>query len=49
MNRENDLRIVGERTEGFSGADLQALLYTTQLMKINEESGKVSDLILYHK
>ena len=38
-NGNHDFAIIGEKSEGFSGADLQALLYTTQLMKINQETG----------
>ena len=44
LNMENgnhDLAIIGEKSEGFSGADLQALLYTTQLMKINQGTGLI--------
>ena len=44
-----DLKVIAERAEGFTGADLQALLYTAQLHKIN---GKVLDfsylLLCFH-
>jgi hypothetical protein len=31
---------LAQKTDGFSGADLQALLYTTQLIKINQRTGR---------
>ena len=39
-NPHQDLDTIADRTEGFTGADLQALLYNAQLLKINQATGE---------
>ena len=34
-----DLKVIAEKAEGFTGADLQALIYTAQLHRLN---GKIN-------
>jgi peroxin-1 len=41
---EIGIRSIAEKTDGFTGADLQALFYTAQLQAINEYTGHQSEL-----
>ena len=40
---QSDLQVIAEGTEGFTGADLKALLYTAQLRRIDQHiAGKLN-------
>lgn len=43
-----DLQVIANATEGFTGADLQALLYTAQLNGIHRAAGKTAVIRLPH-
>ena len=36
----SDLQVIAKGTEGFTGADLKALLYTAQLRRIDQQQSK---------
>ena len=36
----SDLQVIAQGTEGFTGADLKALLYTAQLRRIDQQKSK---------
>ena len=43
----SDLQVIAQGTEGFTGADLKALLYTAQLRRIDQQQSKSCQLGFY--
>ena len=41
----SDLQVIAQGTEGFTGADLKALLYTAQLRRIDQQQSKSTWLL----
>ena len=39
----SDLQVIAQGTEGFTGADLKALLYNAQLKQIDQQSKSVRE------